>query len=133
MTDNVFVFAQARATSRAELVNSWLTGGALTLYSGARPATADTAISSQTALATFAFPDPAGAVANGVFTAGTIAAAMVMADGTATWARALDSLGATVADADVGVPASGAMIELSAINLLSGAYVSVLSFTLTEG
>ena len=133
MSDNIFVFAQAKATLRAELTNSWLTEGTLKLYSGTRPATPNTAITSQVLLATFTFSDPAGTVTNGGWTAGTIAAAMVAVSGTATWARIYDSTGTVIADCDVGATGSGAMIELSAVNLVQGAYVSVVSFTLTEG
>jgi hypothetical protein len=132
MSDNIFAFAQARATLRAELTESWLVGGTLKVYSTPRPATSDTAIASQTLLATFIFGDPAGTVANGVWTAETIEPAMVAVSGTAVFARAYDSTGVAIADADVGAPSSEAMIELSAINLVGGAFVSVLSFTLTE-
>ena len=132
MSDNIFAFAQARATLRATLTMNWLTEGTLVVYSGTRPATSDTAISSQVALCIFVLPDPAGVAENGVFTAGTIQATLVLHSGTAVWARAFDSTGAAIADCDVGVPNSGAMIELSAINLVEGAFVSVISFTLTE-
>lgn len=132
MTDNVFAFAQARATLRATLTMNWLSGGTLAIYSGPRPATSDTALSSQDVLLNFILPDPAGTAENGVFTADSIDAAIALTSGTAVFARAYDSTGAAIADCDVGVPGSGAMIELSAINLVEGAFVSVLSFTLTE-
>lgn len=132
MTDNVFAFTQAKATLRATLTMNWLTGGTLKIYSGTRPATPDTAISDQVVLVNFSLSDPSGEVVNGVFTAGTITPAMVANSGTAAFARSFDSIGATIADCDVGVPNSGAMIELSAINLAQGGFVSVNSFTLTE-
>lgn len=132
MSDNIFAFTQARATLRATLTLNWLSGGTLKVYSGPRPATSDTALSSQDVLLNFTLPDPAGTAENGVFTADSITAAIVLTSGTAVWARAFDSTGTTIADSDVGVPSSGAMIELSAINLVEGAFVSVLSFTLTE-
>jgi hypothetical protein len=133
VSDNLFAFAQARATLRAELTLTWLNSGSLKLYSGTRPATSDTAITGQILLATFTFPNPAGVVANGVFTAGTIAPALVAASGTAAWGRSFDATSGVIADCDVGVTGSGAMVELSAVNLVEGAYVSVVSFTLTEG
>lgn len=133
MTDNVFSFAQDRATARAEVVNGWLTLGTLKIYTEPRPATPDTAITTQTELISLDLPDPAGVVENGVLTAGTIDPAMVAVSGAAAWARSFDSAGTVVADCDIGLPNSGAMVEISAINLVEGAYVSVLSFVLTEG
>lgn len=130
--NNVFAFAQARATSRVELTSGWLDAGTLKIYSGTRPATPDTAITSQVLLATFTLPNPSGTVANGVWTKGTIAAALVAETGVATWARAFDSTSAVIADCDVGTVASGAMVELSNTSLVSGGYISVVSFTLTE-
>ena len=132
MTDNVFSFAQARATSRAELTSGWLDGGTLKLYSSPRPATPNTAIDTQVLLVTFTLPDPSGTVENGVWTKGTIAAGLVAESGTATWGRAFDSSGVVIADCDVGSVASGAMVELSNTSLVSGGYISVVGFTLTE-
>ena len=133
MSDNLFAFAQAKATLRADLALTWLNGGTLKLYSGTRPATPDTALNANTLLATFIFDDPAGTVANGVLTMGTIATALVAESESASFGRAFDSVAAVIADCDIGVTGSGAMIELSAVNLVQGAYVSVVSFTLTEG
>ena len=130
--NNIFSFAQSRATSRAELTSGWLDAGTLKIYSGTRPATPDTAITSQVLLATFTLPNPSGTVANGVWTKGTIAAALVAESGTAAWARAFDSTDGVIADCDVGTVASGAMVELSNTSLVSGGYISVVSFTLTE-
>jgi hypothetical protein len=130
--NNILNFAQARATSRAELTNGWLTGGTLKIYSGTRPATPDTAISGQVLLATFTFPDPAGTVENGVWTKGAIEQAMVAVSGTAAWARIFDSTGTVIADCDVGATGSGAVIEVSNISLVEGGYVIIVSFTLTE-
>jgi len=130
--NNILSFAQSRATSRAELTAGWLDGGTLKLYSGTRPATPNTAITSQVLLVTFTLPDPSGTVENGVWTKGTIAAALVAESGNAVWGRAFDSSGVVIADCDVGTVASGAMVELSNTALVSGGYVTVVSFTLTE-
>jgi len=132
MSDNVFAFAQSRATSRAELTSGWLDGGTLKLYSGTRPATPNTAIDTQVLLVTFTLPNPSGTVANGVWTKGAIVAALVAESGNAAWGRAFDSSGAVIADCDVGTVNSGAMVELSNTSLVSGGYVTVVSFTLTE-
>ena len=130
---DILSFAVARATSRAELLETWLSGGTVKVYDGTRPATPDTAITSQALLAPFTLGSPAGTVTLGVWTAEPIASALVSADGSATWARIADSSGAVIADADVGATGSGALMILNNTSLVSGGYVSVVSFTLTEG
>ena len=129
---NLMGFTTARKTSRAELVASWLDGGEVRIYDGTRPATADTAISTQTLLVTLALPHPSGTVTSGVWTAGEIDVAMIAETGTAAWARIVTSAGVTVFDADVGVVGSGALIEIDNLSLVTGGYCTVVSFTLTE-
>ena len=129
---NVMGFATARKTLRGELVASWLDGGEVRIYDGTRPTDADTAIGSQVRLVTLELGDPAGTVTNGVFTAAAIAAALIAATGTPTWARVVDSAAATIFDADVGGVGSGAFIELDNLSLVEGAYCTVVSFTFTE-
>lgn len=129
---NVMGFATARKTSRAELVLSWLDGGEVRIYDGTRPTNADTAIGSQELLITLELDDPAGTVTNGVFTAAAIAQTLITTAGTAAWARVVDSTGATIFDADVGLEDSGDLIEIDNVSLVEGAYCTVISFTLTE-
>lgn len=129
---NLMGFPTARKTSRAELVASWLDGGEVRIYTGSRPANADTALSGQTLLVTLTLPNPSGTVTNGVWTAGTINVAMIAATGTAAWARVVTPSAATVFDADVGVVGSGALIEIDNLSLVTGGYCTVVSFTLTE-
>lgn len=129
---NLMGFTTACKTSRAELVASWLDGGEVRIYTGTRPADADTALSGQTLLVTLALPNPSGTVTSGVWTAGEIDVAMIAETGTAAWARIVTSGGVTVFDADVGVVGSGALIEIDNISLVTGGYCTVVSFTLTE-
>jgi hypothetical protein len=129
---NIVGFAVARKTSRAELFAGWLAGGEIRIYDGTRPASANTAISTQTLLVTFEIPDPAGDVDDGVFTGDAIDTAMVVESGTAAWARVVDSSAGTVFDGDVGLDGSGALIEIDNLSLVEGGYCSVTSFTLTE-
>jgi hypothetical protein len=129
---NLMGFSAARKTSRAELVLSWLDDGEVRIYDGTRPADADTAISTQTLLITLELDNPAGTVTNGVFTAAAIAQTLIAADGNAAWARVVDSTGATIFDADVGLESSGNLIEIDNVSLVAGAYCTVVSFTLTE-
>lgn len=128
-------FSSARRTARANLHAGWLAGGTLVIYDAGSdaPEDADTAITDQTALATFDIPDPAGDVSDGVFTAETLAAALIDATGTAAFARAYDSGGGGIGDYDVGGVGSGEAIELDNLSLVEGAYATVVSFILVEG
>lgn len=128
-------FSSARRTARANLHVSWLAGGSLVIYDAGSgvPENADTAITDQTALATFEIPDPAGEVGDGVFTADTIAAALIAATGTAAFARAYDALDDVIGDYDVGVAGSGQAVEMDNLSLVVGAYATVVSFVVMEG
>ncbi len=125
----------ARRTSRATQHAGWLAGGTLVVYDAGSgvPADADTAITDQSALVTFALPDPAGDVTDGVFTAETLAAALIAATGTAAFARAYDASAGVIGDYDVGGVGSGEAIELDNLSLVEGAYATVVSFVVTEG
>lgn len=131
--NNSLVFATARKTSRCTLVKGWLDGGSILLYTADKPATPDTALTTQTLLVTFAILESSGTVTNGVFTGAAIAAAQVAATGTPAWARLRDSSTAVIGDVDVGGVGSGAFIELDNLSLVQGGYCSVTSFGLTEG
>jgi|JFJP01.1.fsa_nt_gi hypothetical protein len=126
-------FATARQQSRAELHTGWLDGGTLVIYTAPVPADADTALSTQTALATFVLSSPAGTVTDGVLTGTPPGAALVAASDTAAWARAYDSTAGVIGDYDLGGVGSGAAIELDNLNLVAGAYATVISFMIAEG
>lgn len=126
-------FAAARRTGRAELHAAWLDGGTLTVYTAPVPASADIAITTQTALVAFDLPDPVGAVEDGVLTAATIPAALNLDTGTAAWGRARDALGAVIGDYDVGAVGSGAAIEMDNLSAVAGSLSTITSFAVTEG
>lgn len=130
---NILGFATARKNTRCTALAGWLAGGEIRIYDGTRPASADTAVSTQTLLVTFEIPDPAGDVEDEVFTGDSIATALCAATGTAAWARVVDDAAATIFDADVGLTGSGNLIEIDNLALVEGGYCSVTSFTLTEG
>lgn len=132
MTTNVLSFSTERRTSRGNLTAGWLAGGTAEVYTEPRPATADTAITTQTLLVTFDLPDPAGTVTDGVFTGDAIANAMNAATGNAEWTRLRDSLGVVIGDADVGITGSGAFMQLADLSLVEGGYCSVTAFGITE-
>lgn len=120
-------------SAAADAVCPLLNNGYLRIYSGTQPATADTAVTTQTLLSTLRWNATAfGAASSGVATANAITAD-TSADntGTATWFRALKSDGTTVVfDGSVGT--SGADLNLNTTSISAGAAVSVTSFTYTE-
>ncbi len=130
---DVIRFSDARRTSRANQHLGWLAGSTLKLYTDPVPADADTAITTQTLLATFTLPDPAGTVTDGVLTGDDIDPATNVADGTATWARAADDADVVIGDYDVGASGSGAAIEMSSTTVVSGSTSTIVSFIVTEG
>lgn len=106
--------------------------GYLRIYTGAPPATPETAASG-TLLAELRF----NATAFGAAAGGVIAADALTADssadnsGTAGWCRCLKSDG-TTALVDGDVSTSGAFLNLNSVAISAGATVSVSAFTLTN-
>lgn len=109
--------------------------GFLRLYSGTKPATADTALSGNTLLAELTFAPTAFAPSSsGTKTANAIgAAADAPATGVATFWRAFKSDGVTVvSQGDVGVTGSGNFIELPTTTINQHDQVSITSFAVSE-
>jgi hypothetical protein len=104
--------------------------GLLRIYDGSRPATGGTAT---TLLAELTCGTPfAASAASGVLTLGAITQdASANATGTATWFRIVTSGGTHVIDGNVGT--SGSDLNLNTTSIVSGATVSVTSFTITGG
>jgi hypothetical protein len=104
--------------------------GFLRIYDGSRPATggaATTLLAELTCNATFA-PGASG----GVLTLNAITQdSSANATGTATWFRIVTSGGTFVLDGSVGT--SGSDLNLNTTSIVSGAAVSVTSFTITAG
>jgi hypothetical protein len=121
----------ALADAVDDRINLGAAAGTIKIYDGSQPASANTAVSTQTLLATLTFSDPAfGAAAAGVITASAITSdASADATGTATWARIADSDGNTVFDCDVNT--AGSTIILNNVSLVLGAPVAITSFTIT--
>lgn len=130
---NTLGFAVARKTSRGNLLAGWLDGGSLQLYTADRPANSDTPVSTQILLVTFDLADPSGSVSNGVLTGTLPEAALVMATGTPTWGRLLDTDEVVIGDCDVGISGSGAFVEIDNLSLVEGGYCAMTAFGITEG
>jgi hypothetical protein len=109
--------------------------GSLVIYSGTQPTNPDTALSGNTALATFTFSAAACGsnstsgsfkVCTLSFAASTVTAS---ATGTATFARMLESDGTTV-DGDWTVSTTGADINLNSTSITSGGNVTLSTMQL---
>ena len=104
--------------------------GFLRIYDGSRPATggaATTLLAELTCNATFA-----PAASSGVLTLNAITQdSSANATGTASWFRLVTSGGTFVCDGNVST--SGSDLNLNTVSIVSGAAVSVTSFTITAG
>lgn len=124
----------ATATRNA-MVDAWAAlanGGTIQVRTGAQPATAETAATG-TLLATLAMTTPAFApAANGSadIDADPDLEATAVADGTAGWARVLNSTGGTVFDGSVGTTAADFLIN--ATEITTGGIVRLLSGSITQ-
>ena len=130
---DVIRFAAARRTARGSQHAGWLDGGTLHAYDAPVPTDGDTALTTQTLLAVYSLPSPAGTVTDGVFTAGSIAAATNLANGTVAFVRAYDASDVEIGDYDVGTVGSGEAVEIDNLSFVAGSLSTITSFTVTEG
>lgn len=105
------------------------TGSIFTIYSGAQPANANTAITSQTPLVALTIPGVFGTDVNGTLTLGAVNSANAANSGTASFFRIYKSDNTTVVmDGSVGT--SGADLILNDVNIVSGQSVAISSGTI---
>ncbi len=131
MTSNLKIAQNTASAEANALVGSFTNGAILNIYDGTQPATPETAVSTQTLLATVTLASPAfGSASNGVITANAIADVTVSASGTASWFRLLKSDNTTVI-MDGSAGNSGCDLNLNATALSAGAVFSTTSFTFT--
>lgn len=125
--------ANSCATDLHTALNAGSGAATIKFYTGTKPAGPDTAITSQTLLGTLTCSDPAGSVSGRVLTFGAITNDTAAdADGTAAWARLLDSDGVAVLDVSVGLSGSGADIIMNNTTFVSGVGpISITSLTVT--
>lgn len=113
------------------LTDAGPSAGTLKIYTGAQPATADTAASG-TLLATVVLGDPSfGSAAAGVITGADPAAVNAVATGVAGWFRVADSTGATVYDGAATATGGGGELQLVTTSITSGQPVDITSLTVT--
>ena len=125
-------FATARRNAMLDTLTTPMNSGLINIYSGTRPTNANTALSGNTLLASLTLnATSAASAASGVWTANSITSdSSADATGTASFARIFQSDG-TTAVVDVSVGTSGAELNLNTLSIVSGATVSVTSFTIT--
>src|ERR1041385_3971072 len=125
----------ARAQAALDTLLTGLNAGTIKLYTGTIPATPETAVSSQTLLATLTLNATAfGAAANNTTTARATANAITPdtsadATGTATWFRVASSGGTAFIDGNIGTSDEAMVLNTTAI--VSGAEVDITSYTFT--
>ncbi|WP_429011726.1 hypothetical protein [Aeromonas veronii] len=130
-------YAEGLRTSRAQLLATAIDTGSgasakLTIYTGTKPAPG-AAPTDQLALVALTFSHPcAKTISGGVLTLKPLAEQMVIGSGAPTWGRIVDRDGAFVADLDVGVPGSGADLEIPASEFFAGALIRINTATITE-
>ena len=118
------------ANAMADALSALLDNGYLRIYDGSQPATADTAVSTQTLLAELRFnADAAPAASGGLLTFNAITSdSSANATGTAAWFRCLKSDG-TSAIMDGTVGTSGTNMVIATTSISSGQTVSCSAFT----
>jgi hypothetical protein len=101
-------------------LDSALAGGLLRIYAGVRPAIGEL-LGGQILLVEIRLPKPATwRLDDGKLQFAPIGQALCRRSGTAAWARLLDGDERWIADLDVGLPGSGAEVELSRLALFAG-------------
>lgn len=109
--------------------------GKLRIYSGTQPTNPDVAIGSQVLLAELTLSSPAFGNAADLNPGARATANAITSDtsanatGTATWFRVVNQAGTAIIDGSVGT--SGADLNIATTSIVSGATVSVSSWTVT--
>jgi len=123
----------AGRSAKNDALAALLGNGTIKIYDGARPTSANDAVTTQTLLVELTLASPAfGASVNGVATlSGVPIRDDVLLAGTATWARWVNLAGSTIFDCSVTATGGGGDIELTTVVLGLGYKVELSSFTLT--
>jgi hypothetical protein len=126
--------ANIAANAEADAFSDLLDNGYFRIYSGTRPATADTALSGNTLLAELRIANPAsGAAVAGVITFSTVTSDTAAdATGTATFYRAFKSDGTSaVVDGQVTATGGGGDATINSTAIQINAQVDLTSWTHT--
>lgn len=121
----------ALADAAVDALDAGSGAGTIQIRSGTRPAGPGTAATG-TLLATVTLADPAyGAASTGVATLTDPAAVTAVADGTASWFRALDSNSVAVFDGRVTATGGGGDLTLATVTISTGLFVDITSGSIT--
>lgn len=115
-----------------DTVAALLNGGFLDIYDGTQPSDPSVAITTQVRLSRVTFGNPAfSASSSGVATANAITDDLsAAATGTASWYRCMKSDGVT-AVMDGSAATSAANLNLTTVNIVAGARVSISSMSIS--
>ena len=129
MASNLKYSNGTRDAQQQGLITYAGTGALIKIYSGTQPANANTAISSQTLLASLPVSGSFGTDSNGTITLSAVTAATAVATGTASFFRIFKSDGTTVVmDGSVGTSAADMILDNTSI--ATGQTVSITSGTI---
>lgn len=119
--------AETMANEQADALARRLDNGYFRIYNGTQPASADTAITTQTLLATLRFANPSAPAADdGLIEFTDPAGVLASATGTASWARLFRSDGTTVVmDGSVGLVGDDPNFIVSTTSLSAGQAIIV--------
>lgn len=127
--------ANEARSAEANALDALLASGKVKIYADTRPATPDTAVTTQVLIATINLGNPAyGNAVNGVITlAGVPLQGTAVATDTATWARFEKADASPVFDADVGESASDLIISNASVQIGYVIEITSHSFTVPVG
>jgi len=129
MASNLKYSNGTRDAQQQGLITYAGTGALIKIYSGTQPANANTAISSQTMLASLPVSGSFGTDSNGTITLSAVTAATAVSTGTASFFRIFKSDGTTVVmDGSVGTSAADMILDNTSI--ATGQTVSITSGTI---
>lgn len=121
-----------RTNQAQQIIDDIGNGALLRIYTGTRPADANTAIGSQVMLVELTGASPFGTATNGQLNATAFANAFAVASGVATFFRLFKSDGTTaILDGDVGLNTGD--MALDNTNIATGQEITFNGFTLTIG
>lgn len=123
----------AMANAAVLLIDGGAGAGTIKIYTATQPANANTAVSSQTLLATFTLDDPAfGSASSGVCSLAAVPLSTTgAAAGTAAWFRCESSTPGTVFDGSVTATGGGGQLQLNTVTISVGVNVEITSGTFT--
>lgn len=123
--------ADAIVNEQADLLARRLDDGYLRIYTGTQPASADTAITTQTLLVTLRFDNPsAPAAVGGLLSFADLLVGVAVATGSAAWARLFESDGTTaVMDGSVGLSGADPNFVISNTSIATGTGVVMTGLT----